>query len=90
MLDHIISTLKESSNLFEVNHKFIPEVTLRGLKDQRKVERHGTNVASTNRHVLVSLRVLPRSEVRPASPQIVPHNLIPFISKWVRLYLPKS
>ena len=67
MLNHIIATLKEFSNLFKVHHKLFPEVTLRCLKDQREVERHSTNVASPNRHILVSLRIFPRSEVRPAS-----------------------
>ena len=67
MLNHIIATLKESSNLFKVHHKLFPEVTLRCLKDQREVEGHRTNVASPNRHILVSLRILPRSEVRPAA-----------------------
>jgi hypothetical protein len=67
--DDIIAFLKEFSDDFHTITKDIEEIlvlVLGNLPDQRKVQRHSTNVASTNSNSF-ALLIVPFSEVRPAS-----------------------
>ena len=68
--DKFISLLEELTNDFKTIIQFSPEVQtvlLTKLIDQRKIQRHSTDITTANSNVLLGHRITPRSQVCSAS-----------------------